>query len=73
MRAEALMKMEALMEVTTETLTLKLMNESVGFASCLASTSCTKDFFVPDLVKLALDLDDDLVTGNCKPWQHLLH
>ena len=33
MRAEALMKMEALMEVTKETLTLKLMNESVGFAS----------------------------------------
>ena len=31
------MKMEALMEVTTETLTLKLMNESVCFVSCLAS------------------------------------
>ena len=39
MRAEDLMKMEALMEVTTETLTLKLMNESVGFASLLQPLS----------------------------------
>ena len=64
MRAEAL-KMEALMEVTMETLTLKLINESVCFASCLASTSFVqKTSFVPDSVKLALDLDDDSVTGN---------
>ena len=68
MRAEALMKMEALMEVTTETLTLKLMNESVGFAPCLTSTSFVQKIsFVPDSVKLAMDLDDDFVTGNCKP------
>ena len=39
MRAEVLMNMETMMEVTTETLTLKLMNESVGFTSYLASTS----------------------------------
>ena len=62
------------MEVTTETLTLKLMNESVGFASCLASTSFVqKTSFVPESVKLALDLDDDFVTGNCKPQPHLLY
>ena len=61
MRAEALMNMETMMEVTTETLTLKLMNESVGFTSCLASTSFVQmTSFVPDSVKLALDLDDDL-------------
>ena len=63
MRAD-LTKMEALMEVTTETLTLKLMNESVCFASCLASQ---KTSFVLDSEWLALDLDDDFVTGNCKP------
>ena len=61
------MKMEALMEVTTETQTLKLMNESVCFASCLASISFVqKTSFVPNSVKLALQLDD-FVTGNCKP------
>ena len=62
------MKMEALVEVTIETLTLKLMNESFCFALCLASTSfIQKTSFVPNSVKLALDLDDDFVTGNCKP------
>ena len=62
------MKMEALMEVTTETLTLKLMNESVCFVSCLASTTFVQmTSFVPDSVKLARDLDDDFIPGNCKP------